>query len=83
MLVFISTQVAEASGCLGCFAENNLAHILHGTNTVFTSALGQAACEIWERTAHDFCEPPPLCGSTGTRQATLGEAHGEIWLLPD
>lgn len=48
-------------------------------STVFTSALGQATCESWERTACDFCEPPALHGSADSRQATLGE----IWLLPD
>lgn len=84
MLVLISTQVAEASGCLGCFAEDSLAQVLHGTeHRVFASALGQAACESCERTVCNFCEPSPLHGSTGTRQAALAEAHGEIWLLPD
>lgn len=76
MLALISTQVAEASECLGCFAEDSLAQMLHGTECrVFISALGQAACESCERTACDFCEPPALRGSTDTRQATLGEAH--------
>lgn len=35
MLLFISAQVAEVSGCLGCFAEDNLVQMLHDTEHSF------------------------------------------------
>jgi len=68
MMVFISALVTEASGCLGCFAVDNLAHLLRGAEHSFCLCSGQAGCEGRERTAHDLHEPPML-------RAPRGEQH--------